>query len=421
MLDTARRRGRSGEGSAARHRLARADATLFDPAWLFGVPGFSRIFVSYSLSMIPGWRAALARALGWLPPGGELHVVDFGGQERLPGWFRAGLRRWLARFHVTPRDELEAELAAARPAAPAALTVFERPYGGYAQYAYLAGVSRLTTGAWPLCRKALARPEADATPAATSVPGVAQDDRSLHLRRHPHPRRPLQWRPWRRAGRRSRRPSHQGADAAQRRRRLGRGRRRDLWLRQPGGRGQPQRGAHGGPAGRPAGRGGGRHGQPPVRLGPRGGRPCGARGEARRGRHDDRRRRRGHDPLALCHGQARRPVRPLHEARGHRAGLALRQSAHEGGLRRRPDGPDRRERRQRAPDQPHRPGRLRLSQPAPLQGRAGSRLLRQGDRQGLRQEGQDRDHRRQGRASARRHHDGDAWPSCRRRSATAAR
>ena len=34
---------------------------------------------------------------------------------------------------------------------------------------------------------------------------------------------------------------------------------------------------------------------------------------------------------------------------------------------------------------------LRLSQPAPLQGRAGSRLLRQGDRQGLRQEGQDRD------------------------------
>ncbi len=59
-------------------------------------------------------------------------------------------------------------------------------------------------------------------------------------------------------------------------------------------------------------------------------------------------------------------------------------------LWRRPDGPDRRERRHRAPDQPHRPGRLRLSQPAPLQGRAGSRLLREGDRQGLREEGQDR-------------------------------
>lgn len=35
-------------------RLARADATSFDPALLFGVPGFSRIFVSYSLSMMPG-------------------------------------------------------------------------------------------------------------------------------------------------------------------------------------------------------------------------------------------------------------------------------------------------------------------------------------------------------------------------------
>ena len=62
--------------------------------------------------MIPGWRAALAQALVWLPAGGELHIVDFGGQERLPGWFRAGLRGWLARFHVSPRDELEAELAA---------------------------------------------------------------------------------------------------------------------------------------------------------------------------------------------------------------------------------------------------------------------------------------------------------------------
>ena len=76
------------------------------------MPCFSRIFFSYSLSMIPDWRAALAQALIWLPAGGELHIVDFGGQERLPRWFRAGLRQWLARFHVSPRDELAAELAA---------------------------------------------------------------------------------------------------------------------------------------------------------------------------------------------------------------------------------------------------------------------------------------------------------------------
>jgi S-adenosylmethionine-diacylgycerolhomoserine-N-methlytransferase len=39
-------------------------------------------------------------ALSLLAPGGELHIVDFGGQKRLPGVFRALLRRWLALFHV---------------------------------------------------------------------------------------------------------------------------------------------------------------------------------------------------------------------------------------------------------------------------------------------------------------------------------
>ena len=133
MLDTARRVvGRAG--LAARIRLARGDATSFDPAWLFGVPSFSRIFFSYSLSMIPEWRAALSQALAWLPAGGELHIVDFGGQERLPAWFRVGLRQWLERFHVAPRDGLEAELAmiAGRSGT---LRCLERPYGGYAQYA----------------------------------------------------------------------------------------------------------------------------------------------------------------------------------------------------------------------------------------------------------------------------------------------
>jgi S-adenosylmethionine-diacylgycerolhomoserine-N-methlytransferase len=133
MLETARRLVER-EGLASDIRLARADAAMFDPALLFGVPGFSRIFVSYSLSMMPGWQAVLDRALGWLAPGGELHVVDFGGQERLPGWFRLGLRLWLGLFHVTPRDALESELTLLGLRA-GALTVFERPFRGYAQYA----------------------------------------------------------------------------------------------------------------------------------------------------------------------------------------------------------------------------------------------------------------------------------------------
>ena len=53
---------RAGLAVDIRARPRRCHA--FDPALLFGVPGFSRIFVSYSLSMIPGWQAVLARALG---------------------------------------------------------------------------------------------------------------------------------------------------------------------------------------------------------------------------------------------------------------------------------------------------------------------------------------------------------------------
>ena len=84
--------------------------------------------------MIPGWQDALIEAISWLPPEGELHFVDFGGQERLPAWFSAGLRHWLARFHVSPRDALQAELEMLAGRA-GTLVRFERPYGDYAQYA----------------------------------------------------------------------------------------------------------------------------------------------------------------------------------------------------------------------------------------------------------------------------------------------
>jgi S-adenosylmethionine-diacylgycerolhomoserine-N-methlytransferase len=123
-------------GLAPRVRLAHADATSFDPQPLFGIARFDRVFVSYSLSMIPQWEAVIDHALAILGPGGELHIVDFGGQRRLPGVFRKLLRRWLAVFHVTPRDGLEAALRE-RAHAHNALLIFARPYRDYAQYAVL--------------------------------------------------------------------------------------------------------------------------------------------------------------------------------------------------------------------------------------------------------------------------------------------
>jgi S-adenosylmethionine-diacylgycerolhomoserine-N-methlytransferase len=121
-------------GLSSRVRVAHGDAAAFDPARLFGRDRFERVFISYSLSMIPDWQAALDHAVALLAPGGELHVVDFGTQARLPRWFKFLLRRWLALFHVNPRDRLQLWLSQFAAETGAALT-FERPYRDYAQYA----------------------------------------------------------------------------------------------------------------------------------------------------------------------------------------------------------------------------------------------------------------------------------------------
>lgn len=111
MLTTARA-GIRRAGLEGRVRLALGDATSFDPHHLFGRASFDRVFLSYSLSMIPDWRAALEQTLKVVEPqGGRLLVVDFGGQDRLPEWFKSLLLAWLARFHVTPRQDLGTTLA----------------------------------------------------------------------------------------------------------------------------------------------------------------------------------------------------------------------------------------------------------------------------------------------------------------------
>ncbi len=114
--------------------LQQADAVTFDPVAVLGRGQFERVVISYCLSMIPVWPSVMAAALKLLPPGGQLHIVDFGGQERLPRWCRAVLRAWLRLFHVIPRDDMESvlrELAIDR-----GMTLeLERPYFGYSQLA----------------------------------------------------------------------------------------------------------------------------------------------------------------------------------------------------------------------------------------------------------------------------------------------
>jgi S-adenosylmethionine-diacylgycerolhomoserine-N-methlytransferase len=121
----------AGAGFAARIALRQGDATAFDPEALFGHAQFERVLISYTLSMIPPWREALARALDVVAPGGSLHVVDFGDCAGLPGPFRTGLRRWLAAFDVTPRDDVGQTLEAFSTERGLACEVEQR-FRGYA-------------------------------------------------------------------------------------------------------------------------------------------------------------------------------------------------------------------------------------------------------------------------------------------------
>lgn len=131
MLDTARQ-SIARAGMSDRIVLALGDAAVFDAGQLFGQREFDRVFISYAVSMIPPWRAALPMAMRAVAPGGSLHVVDFGQQSGLPSWFKAGLGAWLAKFSVEPRGDLEQALTDLATASDATVR-FERLYRDYAQ------------------------------------------------------------------------------------------------------------------------------------------------------------------------------------------------------------------------------------------------------------------------------------------------
>lgn len=124
---------RTLKGRAA---LAHADACTFEGGQSFGVDQFDHIIVSYSLSMIPDWQTALATAADHLVPGGSLHIVDFGGQTELPKWFGRLLKAWLAKFHVSPREDI-ADVLSQMADKRGGTVKFEPKYRDYACYGVL--------------------------------------------------------------------------------------------------------------------------------------------------------------------------------------------------------------------------------------------------------------------------------------------
>jgi len=135
MLDTARG-SVAKRGLADRITLAQGDAGSFDTAVLFGLDRVDRVFMSYTLSMIPPWQEAIARGAACLAPGGSLHIVDFGQYERLPGLAKRLHFKSLNDFHVFPRRELPAVLRRVAEEQELGLA-FEPLYRGYAWSAVL--------------------------------------------------------------------------------------------------------------------------------------------------------------------------------------------------------------------------------------------------------------------------------------------
>jgi S-adenosylmethionine-diacylgycerolhomoserine-N-methlytransferase len=95
-----------GAGLSSNIKLGAALSTDFSAANLGHSRPFDRLIYSYSLSMMDDWREALEHGLSQLKPGGTIHVVDFGDQKGLPGWFRKLLKGWLDQFHVRFRPEV---------------------------------------------------------------------------------------------------------------------------------------------------------------------------------------------------------------------------------------------------------------------------------------------------------------------------
>jgi len=105
MLETAAKAiARAGLGG--RITLAHGYAETLAPSMFGLTQGFDEAVFSYSLSMIPDWKAALRAAERTLAAGGRIHIVDFGDLSGFAQPLRKALLAWLRLFHVAPRTEL---------------------------------------------------------------------------------------------------------------------------------------------------------------------------------------------------------------------------------------------------------------------------------------------------------------------------
>jgi len=93
-------------GLSHRIMLVHGLAEDMNPALFGRTEPFDHAIFSYSLSMIPDWRAALSAAASATQTDGRIHIADFGDLKGLWPQAENALKAWLKLFHVAPRAEL---------------------------------------------------------------------------------------------------------------------------------------------------------------------------------------------------------------------------------------------------------------------------------------------------------------------------
>lgn len=112
-LDASEEMLKTASGNLERSGLFRkihvkqAYSQSFQPGALFALERpIDKLVYSYALSIIPPWQESIDHALEILPSGGEMHIVDFGGMEDMPAWFRRFMFWFLSKFHVYYKPEV---------------------------------------------------------------------------------------------------------------------------------------------------------------------------------------------------------------------------------------------------------------------------------------------------------------------------
>lgn len=129
MLKTAQA---SIQRSGVKIEVAQGQAESFDPEKTFNLKEpFDKVVFSYTLAIIPIWKESIDNALHILKSGGELHIIDFGDQEKLPAAFQKFLFWWLSKFHVYHKPEIAVYLRQLELQRKGCL-LFKELYRGYA-------------------------------------------------------------------------------------------------------------------------------------------------------------------------------------------------------------------------------------------------------------------------------------------------